>query len=119
MNKQIEEMRKFVRKIPYLTLDQTTESLVAQYLVNEGYRKSTDVAAEVFEEIEKAFDPTISALFCISETLVDVSKSHIDEKDALNKIREYMSGTICSKYRLRKALAELKKKYESEGADDE
>lgn len=122
MNKQIEEMADILCDAKDHDCKGGNDCLCvkqAEALYNAGYRKASTVAMEIFAEIEKEFEPTVSALFYISETLVDVSKSHIDEKDALNKIREYLSGTVCSKYRLRKMLAELKKKYESEGADDD
>lgn len=43
-----------------------------------------------------------SALFCIGETCVDVSKMHISEKDAINKIRACLCDTdvIGSRYRV-------------------
>lgn len=98
-----------------MSRDSMAEGNFLQYFTDKQLSEmKANWAMEIFAEIDKMFEPTVSMLFYISETLVDVSKSHIDEKDALNKIREYLSGTICSKYRLRKALAELKKKYESE-----
>jgi hypothetical protein len=52
--------------------------------------------------------PVVSALFGISETLVDVSKSHISAEHAIDKIRSYIRDTdvICSRYRLDKVLDE-------------
>lgn len=83
---------------------------------NAECRVDSEVAEEIFAEIEETLSPTISALFMISETLVDVSKSHISEEKAIKDIRNYLHNAICSKYQLEKALAELKKKYtESEG----
>ena len=38
-----------------------------------------------------------SALFRISETLVDESKQHITAEQAVKKIREYLRQTDCSK----------------------
>lgn len=69
------------------------------------------VAIEIFEDIENVFEPTVSALFLISETLVDVSKSHIDADRAIIDIRKYLSKAICSRYQLKKALEESRKKY--------
>ena len=48
-------------------------------------------------------------MFYISETLVDVSKSHISETQALDKIREYLDGTVCSRMRLKKVLDKIVK----------
>ena len=83
----------------------------AERFYNAGYRKASEVAREIFGEIENILAPTISALFMTSETLVDVSKSHISEEKAIKDIRNYLHNAICSKYQLEKALAELKKKY--------
>ena len=46
------------------------------------------------------------ALFCISETCVEVSKMHISETDALDKIRNYLYDTdiIGSRYRVDKLI---------------
>lgn len=48
------------------------------------------------------------ALFCISETCVEVSKMHISETDALDKIRNYLYDTdvIGSRYRVDKLIEE-------------
>ena len=74
-----------------------------------AFRNKADVVLR--EDVIKALGPTISALFMIRETLVDVSKWDIDEKKALDDIRKYMSKAICTRYRLEQTLAELKKKY--------
>ena len=95
--------------------DGCTTKFDCEKLYNAGYRKASDVAREIFEEIEDVLQPTILALFCISEALVDVSKSHITEEKAINYIRECLHGTISSRYRLKKAFEPIKKKYESEG----
>ncbi|MBE6689852.1 MAG: hypothetical protein E7590_01040 [Ruminococcaceae bacterium] len=116
MNKQIEEMARFMLEKsnsanvePIFTAQDGTEIVLgeeatkllddvleqafipflAECLVKEGYRKSTDVAREIFEEIE----------------------------------REIKNHSIYWSYQNRDTLlnniAELKKKYESDGADDE
>ncbi len=48
------------------------------------------------------------ALFCISETCVEVSKMHISATDALDKIRNYLYDTdvIGSRYRVDKLIEE-------------
>jgi len=53
------------------------------------YKELRTIAAEDFaEHIEVELEPQMKALFYISETPVDVSKSHISETQALDKIRE-------------------------------
>jgi ribosomal protein L37E len=90
MNKQIEEMAKIINESEILcrTCGESTytycSDAIAEYLYNADYRKSTDVAREIFEEIEKTLTK--------------------------NRFR----GTSC----LLHDIAELKKKYESEGEID-
>ena len=50
MNKQIEEIKKLTNEL-VATSNYGTYNAVAEYLYNKGYRKSTDVAREIFEEI--------------------------------------------------------------------
>ena len=45
------------------------------------------------EKLKKKLYPAASALFCIGEACVDVSKWHISAEDAINKIRGYLSKT--------------------------
>ena len=66
---------------------------------------------KIFEEVEKTLEPTISALFLIGETLVDVSKSHIDADRAIIDIRKYLDKAISSRYQLKKALEEIRNRY--------
>lgn len=42
------------------------------------------------EKLKEKLYPTASALFCISEVCVDVSKQHISAEDAIDKIRGYL-----------------------------
>ena len=84
MNKQIEEMAKDIRLNMQIqpNPNEHPSHQLARLLVQDGYRKSTDVAREIFEEIDTLCDkyPTIRTL----------------------------GG---------KTFADLRKKYESEGAD--
>ena len=51
--------------------------------------------------------PTASALFCISEVCVDVSKQHISYEQAIDKIREYLKKTsFYSRYSVDKLIDE-------------
>ena len=45
------------------------------------------------EKLKEKLYPAASALFCIGEVCVDVSKWHISAEDAINKIRGYLSKT--------------------------
>ena len=87
MNKQIEEIKELTNELVF-TSNYGTYNAVAEYLHNKGYRKSTDVARESFEELE--------------EFMVDTELYKMPTKSILAE-----------------KFAELKKKYESEGADDE
>ena len=69
----------------------------AEKLYNMGYRKASDVAREIFEEIENLLDNYHSACHPIGE---------------IEAYTYYEGG-------LGDAIADLKKKYESEGADDD
>jgi len=91
MNKQIEEMaRTMCGEKEHSCAECDSCNLCefwieAQILYANEYRKSTDVAREIFEEIKKHLVFNTYGIATISE----------------------------------KTFAELKKKYESEGADDE
>ena len=45
------------------------------------------------EKLKEKLYPTASALFCISEVCVDVSKQHISAEKAIEKIRDYLRKT--------------------------
>lgn len=45
------------------------------------------------EKLKEKLYPVASALFCIGEVCVDVSKQHISAEDAIDKIRRYLSKT--------------------------
>lgn len=73
----------------------------------QQYEKGYNDAIEKFaEEIKKIFAPTVSTLFYISETLVEVSKQHISPEEALKNIRVQLSEKqpICSKLQLEEVL---------------
>jgi len=59
------------------------------------------------EKLKEKLYPTASALFCISEVCVDVSKQHISAEDAIDKIRRYLGKVeMFSKYRVDKLIAD-------------
>ena len=104
-DKQIEEMAKVIHQaemedmmlkvtgdIDYLIDAMPMNVYVAQELYNKGYRKASDVARDI---------------------ITDVIEILNDEYVRCNKWEAHIILTITQK------VAELKKKYESEGADDE
>lgn len=95
MNKQIEELTNEL----VFTSNYGTYNAVANHLYNKGWRKSTDVAREIFAEIETVLCSVTHPIIRADGT-VDVKRMdgfHIREED----------------------YNAIKKKYESEGADDE
>ena len=59
------------------------------------------------EKLKEKLYPTSSALFCISEVCVDVSKQHISAEDAIDKIRGYLGkAEMFSKYRVDRLIAD-------------
>lgn len=97
MNKQIEEMAKDLCDcMPTIACDFYDDCKncprveMAEYLYNAGYRKSTDVAMEVAEQFK------------------EIAKQYLLEKGLYLAV---------FKNALSHAETELKKKYESEGAE--
>ena len=59
------------------------------------------------EKLKEKLYPAASALFCISEVCVDVSKQHISAEDAIDKIRRYLGKTeMFSKARVDRLIAD-------------
>ena len=57
------------------------------------------------EKLKEKLYPTASALFCISEVCVDVSKQHISAEDAIDKIRGHLGKTeMFSKTRVNRLI---------------
>lgn len=92
MNKQIEEIKELTNELVF-TSNYGTYNAVAEYLHNKGYRKSTDVARAVIDEINNA----------------------VPVKDFNSN--EITTGYLWAIADVRKLLLKLKKKYESEGAE--
>ena len=117
MNKQIEELAHLVceRDAEDLcTLDRKrcdmkcTSGDIAKHLYSHGYRKCTDVAREIFEEIVK---------FIFSEIPDELMPIYKAEKDFRDGV---ISGKREAFFKVLTHLDNhLRKKYESEGADDE
>ena len=110
MNREIEEMAHLVceRDAEDLcTLDRKqcdlkcTSGDIAKHLYSHGYRKSTDVAREIFEGIKQHLEKQIKAILMFGK---DDDDFYSGELHALNVLQNYIKA--------------VKKKYESEGADD-
>jgi hypothetical protein len=66
----------------------------------------TKTYKEFAEMIKEKLKPTLTALFCIGEILVDVSKSHISPDRAIEKIREQLTkyGVVHSRFRFEEMI---------------
>ena len=119
MNKQIEEIDKIIEAdcdIPcheckYQDKDGTDGAiciplLAAERLYNAGYRKASDVARKIFEEIDKRFEALLKFYPCNGE--------FEDAKKFVDFHWKHIRHSIMCDYD-----AAIKKKNESEGAEDE
>lgn len=80
----------------------TVHELEAEYLHAKGYRKASDVAAKIFDEI------VISIASIIPNEILLINKERGFSDGVMFGKREALFGAL-------NAIAELKKKYESEG----
>lgn len=106
MNKQIDDMRGDLIEIFDKEYDERrliTPHNTAEKLTALGYRKQSDVAREVISEILYAEQR--------------IHRAYINNSISLSD--EYKIGYFNATNNFLKMLAELRKKYESEGADDE
>lgn len=121
MNKQIEEMAKDIefcdrnlvanchnvkcKECRYFYSKEDCYMLrLSEMLIAKGYRKASDVALEVIKKVEQILTVKIIGI----------------EEDLFHGTAAHWDGTRRNCYEeLLVELAELKKKYESEGADDE
>ncbi len=114
MNKQIEEISNLERILRVRKLDiekqgfdvatifygrESEEASIARYLVGEGYHKASDIISEIIVAEQKIHGAYIHNSFSLSD--------------------EYKTGYLKATSDFLKMLFELKKKYESEGADDD
>lgn len=119
MNKQIEEMS---REMCHLSAECETCQIcdekyhgdgdpcyfqcVAKEIINHGYRKASDVAREIDD---------IRRYIILNENIAKKCKEENGEQN-----EEYWKGKLAAFLQIRGYIdTELKKKYESEGADDE
>lgn len=79
-------------------------------LPNAMQQAKAEAIKEFAERVQKKLDPTLIALTKIGCVLVDVSKMHITEKDAIQKINGYLDGLeIETRMSLDIALCDIKK----------
>ena len=107
-DKQIEEMAKVIQ--PFID-DRWEKDMfpngeeIAELLYNAGYRKTSEVAREVFEEIEKQIDVTLSII-----------QKSLHAKGGRANGKTLLIGKNQMLLELKCFIAELKKKYtEGEG----
>ena len=110
MNKQIEEMAKAT--MFHCRIDNqcgschwsTCNECLSEAIYNAGYRKSTDVAREIDD---------IRRYIILNENIAKKCKEENGEQN-----EEYWKGKLAAFLQIRGYIdTELKKKYESEGAD--
>jgi hypothetical protein len=111
--KQIEEMVKDACKLNIACEDCNAHGVCkaqkyAERFYNAGYRKASEVAREIFEEIENLMNEVYSSVQygCYSFGMT----KHIDTPDAMRQM-----GKLEGVKHLGNAIAELKKKYTEEG----
>ena len=86
MNKQIKELaRDLCECMPFVACDENMHNCescpnkeMAEYLYNAGYRKQSEVAREIFTEIEK----------CFFEELVGCSEAKILDEEMFTELKE-------------------------------
>lgn len=111
MNKQIEEMARVIFDEFDGLIAEADATSIAVHLARKGYRKSTDVAREIFDEIDESFSQMLEEA---ENTIADAIQ---EENRSVARIAQYGRDVlILARNTLEKIL---KKKYESEGADDE
>ena len=104
MNKQIEELStKFYFADNMTNDDRWSCNELAEFVISNGYRKSTDAAMEIVQEIKH--------YLLLNENIAKKCKEENGEQN-----REYFKGKLAAFLQIRGFIdAELKKKYESEG----
>ena len=113
--KQIEEMAKDLG-IAFQLAGTTRFGEVAECLVSAGYRKASEVAREIFEEIEQVRKEIVDRMQEFINEWKQYSESTVDyfggKYDAMETASRIVKSILTDK------TAELKKKY-TETTDDE
>jgi replicative DNA helicase len=86
---------------------------VAEHLTNKGYRKASDLAREIFEEIEKEIELALDSNY-------RAKKEHYNHSVIPNydNFKAMCDGKIYAMRGLLDFIAELKKKYTESEKDD-
>ena len=113
--KQIREMAEL--SISHCELDnmcgscrfETCNECLAEHLINKGYRKASEIAEEIFAEIDAHFDKRI-ALYQTMKSRALLVGNEVE--------REYADTMIINLTIYKKEVAELKKKYTEENHND-
>ena len=107
-NKQIEEMAEIIARANGNEQDAAYYRPDATDLYNAGYRKSTEVAEEIFGEIEKEIELALDSKYKVKR----------DAQDMNDGLVNYVDGKIACLRGLLGFLAELKKKYTESEKDN-
>ena len=99
MNKQIEEMQSTLHQGLKPLKETYGTDEICSILYNAGYRKQSEVAREIFAEIDKVLDKQIRKCEVFHES----------EKDLYQ--RTYFEGGEWSARQIKGLIRELKKKY--------
>lgn len=108
MNKQIEEMAKdLAESIVWDNEDiLTIDCYRTARMLSDKYRKSTDVAREIFAEIEQEIAAALKSNYKVLPQVIDSYELY-----------HTVQGKISALRGIEGFIAELKKKYESENSD--
>jgi hypothetical protein len=117
-DKQIEEMAKDLDTCPYIAAsigcDKHEGSVqIAEYLTAKGYRLASDVAREIFAEIDREICLALESNYKARDRRQMIVIAH-GSSTLDREFIEYVSGKIDTLRGINDFIAELKKKYESE-----
>lgn len=108
IEKQIAETRAISKEIQKTGLGEHLCDAIAVGVFDAGYRKATDVAADIFAEIEKMLN--------IQAKIVCKTRENAREADEhMLSFLAMLDGRIYSLRVVEEHIAELKKKYTGEG----
>ena len=114
MNKQIEDLGKKLRAYAYdMKLNDNDDCQnVADFIITTlGYRKTEDIARDIFAEINEGLSATIKRYQTGKDGLIGDLRIYLDGKIEMLKHLQIMLPHFQHEI--------IKKKYESEGADDD
>ena len=102
-NKQIKEMANIVSKCTTSWLrNETPKALpnhIAEALYNTGYRKASEVAREIFAEIEEYMTPLENWFLAMKQQNQDCSEEYWNGKlSAFKQLRGFIDTNLKAKY---------------------